>query len=54
MFLAKRLIPGSSYPAVTSSFLVQTIFDTTAGVLVLVYALTQGLLPRPPRLWPRA
>jgi uncharacterized membrane protein YbhN (UPF0104 family) len=48
--LAKRLIRGSSYPAVTSSFLVQTIFDTTAGVLVIVYALTQGLLPRPPRL----
>jgi uncharacterized membrane protein YbhN (UPF0104 family) len=50
VFLAKRLIPGSSYPAVTSSFLVQTVFDTIAGVLVLTYALTQGLLPRPPRL----
>jgi uncharacterized membrane protein YbhN (UPF0104 family) len=50
IFLAKRQIPGSSYPAVTSSFLVQTIFDTTAGVLVFLYALTQGLLPRPPEL----
>ena len=50
VFLAKRQIPGSSYPAVTSSFLVQTIFDTTAGVLVFIYALTQGLLPRPPEL----
>jgi len=50
VFLAKRQIPGSSYPAVTSSFLVQTIFDTTAGVLVFLYALTQGLLPRPPEL----
>lgn len=50
VFLVKRLIPGSSYPAVTSSFLVQTVFDTTAGVLVFLYALTQGLLPRPPEL----
>ena len=50
VFLAKRQIPGSSYPAVTSSFLVQTVFDTTVGALVLLYAITQGLLPRPPRL----
>ena len=50
VFLAKRQIPGSSYPAVTSSFLVQTIFDTTVGVLVFLYALSQGLLPRAPEL----
>jgi uncharacterized membrane protein YbhN (UPF0104 family) len=50
VFLVKRQIPDSSYPAVTSSFLVQTVFDTTAGVLVLLYAITQGLLPEPPRL----
>jgi uncharacterized membrane protein YbhN (UPF0104 family) len=50
VFLAKRQIPGSSYPTVTSSFLVQTVFDTTAGILVFLYAVTQGLLPRPPRL----
>jgi uncharacterized membrane protein YbhN (UPF0104 family) len=50
VFLAKRQIPGSSYPAVTSSFLIQTIFDTTVGVLVLFYAISQGLLPEPPRL----
>jgi uncharacterized membrane protein YbhN (UPF0104 family) len=50
VFLVKRQIPDSSYPAVTSSFLVQTVFDTTIGVLVLLYAITQGLLPEPPRL----
>lgn len=50
VFLVKRQIPGSSYPAVTSSFLVQTIFDTSAGVLVLLYAITQGLLPPLPRI----
>jgi uncharacterized membrane protein YbhN (UPF0104 family) len=47
VFLVKQQIEGSSYPAVTSSFLVQTVFDTTAGILVFIYALTQGL-PRLP------
>jgi uncharacterized membrane protein YbhN (UPF0104 family) len=50
IFLVKRQIDGASYPAVTSSFLVQTVFDTTVGILVLLYAITQGLLPKPPRL----
>jgi uncharacterized membrane protein YbhN (UPF0104 family) len=50
VFLVKRQIPHSSYPAVTSSFLVQTVFDTTVGLLVLFYAISQGLLPKPPRL----
>lgn len=50
VFLVKRQIPGSSYPAVTSSFLVQTVFDTSVGVLVLLYAITQGLLPPLPRI----
>lgn len=50
VFLVKRQIPDSSYPAVTSSFLVQTVFDTTIGVLVLLYAITQGLLPPLPRI----
>jgi uncharacterized membrane protein YbhN (UPF0104 family) len=50
VFLVKRQIPGSSYPAVTSSFLVQTVFDTAIGLLVLLYAISQGLLPKPPQL----
>lgn len=50
VFLVKRQIPGSSYPAVTSSFLVQTVFDTAVGLLVLLYAITQGLLPQLPTL----
>jgi uncharacterized membrane protein YbhN (UPF0104 family) len=50
ILLAKNAIAGSSYPTVTSSFFVQSVFDTTVGVLVLIYALTQGLLPRPPEL----
>jgi uncharacterized membrane protein YbhN (UPF0104 family) len=50
IFLAKKSIRGSSYPAITSSFFVQSVFDTTAGILVFVYALTQGLLPEAPQL----
>jgi uncharacterized membrane protein YbhN (UPF0104 family) len=50
VFLVKRQIPESSYPAVTSSFLVQTVFDTSVGVLVLLYAISQGLLPPLPRI----
>lgn len=50
VFLVKRQIPHSSYPAVTSSFLVQSVFDTSVGILVFLYAITQGLLPEPPRL----
>src|SRR6188472_3939545 len=50
VFLVKRQIPHSSYPAVTSSFLVQTLFDSTVGALVLAYAITQGLLPPLPRI----
>ncbi|MGZ5361635.1 MAG: lysylphosphatidylglycerol synthase transmembrane domain-containing protein [Solirubrobacterales bacterium] len=50
IFLAKRSIKRSSYPTIVSSFFVQSVFDTTAGLIVFVYALTQGLLPEPPEL----
>ena len=50
IFLAKKSIRGSTYPTITSSFFVQSVFDTSAGIIVFVYALTQGLLPEPPEL----
>jgi uncharacterized membrane protein YbhN (UPF0104 family) len=50
IFLAKRSIRGSTYPTITSSFFVQSVFDTSVGILVLLYATTQGLLPKPPEL----
>jgi uncharacterized membrane protein YbhN (UPF0104 family) len=50
IFLAKRSIRRSTYTAVVSSFFVGSVFDTTAGILVFIYALTQGLLPQPPEL----
>jgi uncharacterized membrane protein YbhN (UPF0104 family) len=50
IFLAKRSIRRSTYPTVVSSFFVGSVFDTSAGILVFVYALTQGLLPKPPEV----
>jgi uncharacterized membrane protein YbhN (UPF0104 family) len=50
IFLVKHEIEGATYPAITSSFFVQSVFDTSVGVLVLLYAITQGLLPAAPRL----
>jgi glycosyltransferase 2 family protein len=48
--LAKRSVEDSTYPTIISSFAVLTPFDTGAGILVLIYAITQGLLPKLPRL----
>jgi uncharacterized membrane protein YbhN (UPF0104 family) len=48
--LAKRSVAGSSYPAIISSFAVLAPFDSGIGLLVLLYAITQGLLPEGPRL----
>ncbi len=50
IFLVKRSIRRSTYPTVVSSFFVGSVFDISAGILVFVYALTQGLLPKPPEL----
>src|SRR3954453_7607719 len=48
--LAKRSVRDSSYPAIISSFAVLAPFDTAIGLVVLVYAITRGLLPAAPRL----
>src|SRR5437016_10458124 len=48
--LAKHSIAGSRYPAVTSSFFVESLFDTTIGAFVMLFAITQGVLPSPPKL----
>ena len=46
--LGKRSIEGSSYPTIISSFAVLAPFDAVMGFSVLLYAITQGLLPRAP------
>lgn len=48
LVLLHRSVPGSTYPTLAASFLVENVFDTAIGVLVLVYALTQGVFPKPP------
>src|SRR5919106_2028603 len=50
IFLAKKSIPGASYPVVASSFAVLAPFDTGIGLFVLAYALSLGLLPALPTL----
>ena len=50
IFLAKKSIPSSSYPAVASSFAVLAPFDTGIGLFVLAYALSLGLFPALPTL----
>lgn len=45
IYLAKHSIPDSRYPTVTSSFFVDSVFDMPAGLLVLLFAITQGALP---------
>lgn len=45
IYLARHSVPNSSYPAVTSSFFVDSVFDMPVGLLVLLYVITQGALP---------
>jgi uncharacterized protein (TIRG00374 family) len=48
LFLTRSSIPGSTYPTVAAAFLVEAVFDVAAGVLVLIFAFTQGVFPKPP------
>jgi uncharacterized protein (TIRG00374 family) len=48
LFLTKTSIPRSSYPAVASTFVVELIFDVAMGSLILLFAFTQGVFPKPP------
>jgi len=48
LFLTRSSIPGSSYPTVASAFFVESIFDASVGVFVLIFAFSQGVFPKPP------
>ena len=48
LFLTKTSVPRSSYPAVAASFTVEMGFDVAMGVLILGFAFTQGVFPKPP------
>lgn len=48
LFLTRSSIPGSTYPTVAAAFFVESVFDVCMGVLVLIFAFTQGVFPKPP------
>ena len=48
LFLTKRAIPNSTYPAVAAAFVVELGFDLAMGSLILIFAFTQGVFPKPP------
>jgi uncharacterized protein (TIRG00374 family) len=48
LFLTRSSIPDSRYPTVAAAFFVESVFDVCVGVLVLIFAFTQGVFPKPP------
>jgi uncharacterized membrane protein YbhN (UPF0104 family) len=48
LFLTKTSVPHSSYPAVAATFVVELGFDVAMGSLILIFAFTQGVFPKPP------
>jgi uncharacterized membrane protein YbhN (UPF0104 family) len=48
LFLTKTSVPNSSYPAVAATFVVELGFDLAMGSLILLFAFTQGVFPKPP------
>jgi uncharacterized membrane protein YbhN (UPF0104 family) len=48
LFLTRVAIPDSSYPTLASALWTGVIFDWFMGILVMCYAFTQGVFPKPP------
>jgi len=48
LFLTRTSVPGSSFPAIASTFAVELIFDLCLAVPILTFAFTQGAFPKPP------
>ena len=48
VFLTRQSVPGSSYPAITSSMAVELLFDLTIAIPVLVFSFSQGVFPKLP------
>jgi uncharacterized protein (TIRG00374 family) len=48
LFLTKSSVPNSSYPAVAATFVVELGFDIAMGSLILIFAFTRGVFPKPP------
>jgi uncharacterized membrane protein YbhN (UPF0104 family) len=50
VYLAKQRLPGSSYPTLASTLLVETLFDFAVATVLFAYAVSLGLLPGVPDL----
>jgi uncharacterized membrane protein YbhN (UPF0104 family) len=48
LFLTRISIPASSYPTVAAALSTGVIFDWFIGLLVMAFAFTQGVFPKPP------
>jgi uncharacterized membrane protein YbhN (UPF0104 family) len=48
LFLTRMAIPEGSYPTVAAALATGVVFDWVMGVLVMCYAFTQGVFPKPP------
>ena len=48
LFLTKTSVPNASYPAVGAAFVVELGFDLAMGVVILTFAFSQGVFPKPP------
>jgi len=48
LFLTRTAIPSSSYPAVAAALSTGVLFDWFMGLLIMGFAFTQGVFPKPP------
>src|SRR5437868_10955169 len=48
LFLTRLSIPPSSYPTIASALSTGVIFDWFVGLVIMCFAFTQGVFPKPP------
>ncbi|MDQ6607954.1 MAG: flippase-like domain-containing protein [Actinomycetota bacterium] len=48
LFLVRSAIPASSYPTLAAALSTGVIFDWLIGLVVMAFAFTQGVFPKPP------
>jgi uncharacterized membrane protein YbhN (UPF0104 family) len=48
LFLTRSSVPDSTYSAIGAAFFVEAVYDASIGVVVLGFAFTQGVFPKPP------
>ena len=45
LFLVKHRVPGSTYPTLAATLVVETLFDAVVGIGLLIWAIQLGALP---------